>query len=88
MAINLGTPTIRRRLKSCCLLDLYREKNRNGDTAEDLIRADDKLLREVFKRHKNEQSMKQSVRADDFADGGCFIDWLSFYVHVGLSLSR
>jgi len=44
------------------------EKNRNGDTAMDLIRDDDKLLRDVFKRHSNQQSKKHSVRADDVAD--------------------
>ena len=51
---------------------MNREKNRNGDTAEDLIRTNDKYLQEVFKRHRKQQSMNQSVRDDDFADGGCF----------------
>jgi hypothetical protein len=74
MAICVKTHT-RRQLKYFCFLDLNREKNKNGDTAMDLIRDNDPLLQEVFKRHRNQQAMKHSVRDDDLADGRRISNW-------------
>jgi hypothetical protein len=61
------------------LFNRNREKNRNGDTAMDLIRGDDTFLREIFKQHTDKQSMKRSVRNDDFADGGYRPDCSSLF---------
>lgn len=44
------------------------EKNKNGDLATDLIRDNDKLLQQIFKRNRNQQAIKRSVRNEDYAD--------------------
>lgn len=50
----------------------------------DLIREDDKLLREVFNEHRNQQSRNRNVRDDDIADGMHFAGWIVLFLHVSL----
>jgi len=57
-----------RELKCLCL-DWNRVKDRNGDTAMDLIRDDDKLLQAAVREEIHRQSMEHSVRDDDLANG-------------------